>query len=143
MRRFVNPLMDSIAAVRSTCPHRFQLHLAWASATAQSRLLDAQFPQQARERVVDYNAAMEAEMTARGIAALHYWNATLNAASSDGFHFMTDVNLLRANSLINYIALLDTANANAAATAPSVTPSASNTATADGHTSHWPAIVPL
>ena len=44
-------------------------------------------------------------MAARGIPPVYYWNMTLNAATSDGFHYLTDVNLLRANSIINLAAV--------------------------------------
>ena len=118
MRRFINPLLEAITTVRNTCPTPFKLYLVLASATAQSRLLDRQFPHQSRERVTEYNTAMEVELLSRGSAAvaglvgsvgtIHYWNLTLNAATSDGFHYLSDVNLVRANTVINYMALLNT-----------------------------------
>ena len=107
MDRFIRPLLDTVNSVHDKCAHRFVLHWVLTGAPAQSRLLDGKFPQQQRERVAAYNAEMDGEMQQRGIGTMHYWNMTLNAATSDGFHYLSDVNLLRASSMINYLQLLN------------------------------------
>ena len=74
---------------------------------AQSRRADGRFPRQSRE-----NASVFNEDTARyavntwGAIPLDFLNLTADAPSSDGVHFLSDVNLDKAFVLLRALELL-------------------------------------
>ena len=78
---------------------------------AQSTALDDSFPNQSRNNVLIFNSEIKelfifAGMTpGRDVVFLDWWNLTKDAQSSDGLHYLSDVNLAKAAQLI-YLAKL-------------------------------------
>ena len=100
---FIAPLLSQLTAFRVSCPHQNDWRIVWMAAPAQSRVLDEKYPQQSRERVLAFNKNISDYLQPLGTAILDTWNLTANAATSDGFHYLSDVNLQRANALLNLL----------------------------------------
>ena len=89
------------------CPFPQRWSVLWIGAPAQRRQLDALYPTQQRERTAESNERT-AEHMQRVYRApmLSFWNLSADAASSDGFHWLTDVNVWKAMSMLNALQLL-------------------------------------
>ena len=100
------PLMAEIDEAAGACP-RVKFHKAFIGLHAQSRNLDHRYAFQARELTVHFN--VEVSRYLREEHAMDYfdpWNLTKNAPTSDGYHQLSDVNLVKAMYLLNYLDLL-------------------------------------
>ena len=102
---FLSPILEHVRALQAACPHRNEWRIVWLAGAAQSRLLDARYPHQSREQMADFNRRMADTLLGLGIPVIESWNLTLNAATSDGLHFLTDVNMQRATSILNFLSL--------------------------------------
>ena len=84
------------------------LTLIWSSYTSQSRTLDGKFPHQSRERATKFNSKMEEYLQGldANVTVVEWIKLTANAQTSDGFHFLTDVNLFKGYYLLALAKLL-------------------------------------
>ena len=85
--------------VLQKCANAGKLQVIWINFHAQSRKLDTQYPFQARENTSNLNRDMERLLVQKGyghVPIFDVFNLTLDAQTSDGYHFMSDVNLLKA-----------------------------------------------
>lgn len=81
------------------CANAGKLKVVWINFHAQSRKLDTQYPFQTRENTTTLNQDMVRLLAEQGyghIPIFDVFNLTLDAQTSDGYHFMSDVNLLKA-----------------------------------------------
>lgn len=96
----IKPLMYFISEMQNHC----QVHVAWGTLGAQSRKLDKKYPHQTREVYMATNKIVTDYIwqTYR-VHFFDFWNLTRNAMTSDGYHYLSDVNLLKAMYILNYM----------------------------------------
>ena len=99
----LRPLIERLQLAQTACPHPLRWRILFISATAQSRLLDLRYPHQVRERATQFNLDMAQLLAPMGLDMFDVWELTANAASSDGFHFLSDVNMQAANAILNLL----------------------------------------
>ena len=102
----LEPLLAEVEQASLSCPH-IRFHVAVAGLGAQSRHLDAKYPFQAREGSAQFNEKLF-EFTKGRYSFFDAWNLTRNAPTSDGYHYLTDVNLVKAMYLLNYLEMTTT-----------------------------------
>jgi hypothetical protein len=88
----------------TTCPDQYQL--VWLAYNAQSRSTDAKYPRQSRENGLVFNQEMQRLLLPHGIPILDWWNLTADAQTSDGVHYLVDVNYAKAQHLLYLAELL-------------------------------------
>ena len=90
------------------CVDKGKAHVVWTHFGAQSRSLDLKFPHQAREKAIVFNQNMSNYFASikMNVIELHSWNMTKDAQSSDGLHYLLDVNVLKAFLLLRVAHLL-------------------------------------
>ena len=89
--------------VIQNCSKAGKLQVVWMNFHAQSRQLDTKFPDQSRENTYIANDEMKQLLVERGyghVPILDMMNLTMDAQTSDGYHFLSDVNLLKAYSVL-------------------------------------------
>jgi hypothetical protein len=106
MNYFVIPHLDHPNIRR--CADLNKLRVLWVAFSSQSRSLDKRYPHQSRENATLFNEEMNAQVQEAipNVTIIEWWNLTLDAQTSDGFHFLTDVNLLKANHFLHVIKYL-------------------------------------
>lgn len=82
-----------------------KVHVVHIHFGSQSRSLDQKYPHQAREKALLFNAQMKQMLQEKHgdvpYHALNWWNLTQDAQTSDGFHFLMDVNVIMAQFIFN------------------------------------------
>jgi hypothetical protein len=89
--------------VIQNCSKAGKLKVVWMSFHAQSRQLDAKYPTQSRESTAAANLEIKQLLVERGyghVPILDMMNLTTDAQTSDGYHFLSDVNLHKAYSVL-------------------------------------------
>jgi hypothetical protein len=106
MDYFVIPHMDHPNIRR--CAALNKLRVLWIAFTSQSRSMDQKYPHQSRENATAFNQKMNAKVQKYipNITIVDWWNLTSDAQTSDGFHFLTDVNIQKANHFLHVIKYL-------------------------------------
>ena len=103
----IEPWLDRLYNITARCPHPIQWQMIWMAAPAQSRSLDIRYPNQSGEKMAAFNSLIAAKLLQRpNVTILEIWNHSLNAATSDGFHYLTDVNIHKASILLHLLDLL-------------------------------------
>ena len=97
------PLFDRIQNATVTCAYFIPWRVIYLNSPAQSRVLDIKHPNQRRELVANFNQALIRELATLNVTVLDVWNLTRNAATSDGFHYLSDVNLQMAITIVNWL----------------------------------------
>lgn len=85
--------------VMQNCSKVGKLQVVWMNFHIQSRQLELKYPQQSRENTTIRNQEIEQLLVERGyghIPVLHMMNLTMDAQISDGYHYLSDVNLQKA-----------------------------------------------
>lgn len=100
----LEPVLAEVGQASLSCPH-VQFHVAIAGLGAQSRHLDIRYPVQAREGSVQFNEKLF-EFTKNRYSLFDVWNLTRNAPTSDGYHYLSDVNMVKAMYLLNYLEMI-------------------------------------
>jgi hypothetical protein len=103
---FVKPIISHQKF--SECVTLNKLKVVWIAYGSQSRSLDSRYPHQSRENALLFNEQMSLAIqeTIPKITIIDWWNLTLDSQTSDGFHYLTDVNLLKGMHFLNIINLL-------------------------------------
>lgn len=99
-------IKERVEAVRAECPHKFDVKLVWITREAQSRNVDKKYEGQKREYTAVFNADTTSRAKAVGMFVLDFFNVSRNAAVSDGVHYLADVNLFKAQTVVNLLDLL-------------------------------------
>ena len=102
---FLRPAVERLKEAARKCP-QVEVTVAWGSTGVQTRALDGPYPHQSREAAKVFNSYLAAEATKLSVPLFDYWELTNEAATSDGFHHLSDVNLLRALYILNFLELV-------------------------------------
>jgi hypothetical protein len=90
------------------CANVNKLRVVWIAFSSQSRSVDQKYPAQSRENALQFNQQMNQKIKEAipNITIIDWWNLTLDAQTSDGVHFLTDINLQKANHFLHVIKFL-------------------------------------
>ena len=103
---FLDPILSTAEQLRSTCAHPSPWSVVWAGSSVQGRVLDQVYPHQAREVTRDLDERLSSYLLERfQVPTLPLWNLTAGAATSDGFHYLSEANLLKAVALLHFMSL--------------------------------------
>lgn len=103
IQQLVEPTMSVVKEAMLACPN-VTFHVAWMGLGAQSRLLDDRYPHQRREVITIVNNDLAQYWQEQyNVKTFDVWNLTKNAPTSDGVHYLTDVNLVKALYVLNYM----------------------------------------
>jgi hypothetical protein len=104
---FVKPIISDANFMK--CDVAKNLRVAWISYSSQSRSLDARYPHQSRENAIKFNDEMRSSILELipNITIIDWWNLTMDSQTSDGFHYLTDVNLLKSIHLLTILNFLN------------------------------------
>ena len=101
---FINPIMESIKRARAVCP-QVKVRVVWLSRGVQDRVMDQPYPHQSREHMLVFNEQIDRyfreEHADMGVVIMDVWNLTKDARTSDGTHYLSDVNLVQAAYVLN------------------------------------------
>lgn len=98
---------EKLQEVKTRCQWTCDIKMVWAGLNAQSRLLDQRYPHQSRESAKHFNDLMDDYVASRlGMLPLSFWNLTRDAPTSDGFHYLSDVNMYKAIVLLHVARLI-------------------------------------
>jgi hypothetical protein len=101
IRKFLKPNLAKIAAVSGP-----RVLTSWGAMGAQGRLLDTKYPHQSRENSAIFNHRIAEYALNNGVnTVFDWWNLTKGAQASDGLHLLTDVNVIKAQYIINWLSL--------------------------------------
>jgi len=65
------------------------------------------YPHQSRENALTFNDQLvEAFANDDEIRVVDFWNLTLDAQSSDGYHYLTDVNSVKADVVVAIVDMI-------------------------------------
>lgn len=102
---YVRSVVGRLRSSNKNCPKK-RLVILWGGMSVQSRLLDSHYPHQSREQVKVFNEITSRKMAEEfQVESLDWFNLTAEAPKSDGFHSLTDVNLLKAMYILHYMSL--------------------------------------
>jgi hypothetical protein len=88
------------------CSKNNKITVSWGQFDAQSRSLDGPFPHQSRENAIVFNENIarhfkETSYSGINIHVIDWWNFTRDAQTSDGFHYLSDINVFKAYHVLN------------------------------------------
>ena len=102
---FLMPNIKKIRAAKAAAPEVSVL-VSWGSLGAQARTLDSIYPSQSRENAAIFNLHMADFAHSHEFdTVFDWWNLTKDAQTSDGLHMLTDVNMLKAQYIVNWLSL--------------------------------------
>tara|TARA_B110000211_G_C13860760_1_gene456423 strand:+ start:258 stop:659 length:402 start_codon:yes stop_codon:yes gene_type:complete len=112
--RVVKHVHNKLEAVRSFHAQRnttCKVDVVVLGAGCEARRLDKVYPTQTRERTVKFNDVLRDVFVfppelAQTVTMIDWWRLTQDAPTSDGFHFLTDVNVFKASVLLRMMELL-------------------------------------
>ena len=112
--RVVKQVHNELEAVRSFHAQRnttCKVDVVVLGAGCEARRLDKVYPTQTRERTVKFNDVLRDVFVfppelAQTVTVIDWWRLTQDAPTSDGFHFLTDVNVFKASVLLRMMELL-------------------------------------
>jgi hypothetical protein len=108
LAKLVDPILNHPTFQK--CLQLNKIRVVWVSYGAQSRQLDEKYPLQTRENAKKFNLMMEQELLMKrsraNISIIDWWTLTAEAQTSDGFHFLTDINLVKVNHFVHVIKYL-------------------------------------
>jgi len=102
----IEPLLHEVREAALACEH-IQFHVAYVGLGAQSRTLDTRYPWQKREPTAEFNEEVSGFLRMKhGLSTFDVWNLTKDAPTSDGYHHLSDVNLIKAQYFLSYLSML-------------------------------------
>jgi hypothetical protein len=101
VQKSIFPILESPGYEK--CQKLGKVHMVQLSFTAQSRTLDNAYPHQSRENATEFNGYLQQFNQEHQLQfhTLDWWNLTKDAQTSDGFHFLSDVNVIMAQYIFN------------------------------------------
>jgi len=118
IQSLIDPSIQAVYDMRVKCSNKFPLLIVVFGLDVQTRSMDAKYPHQSRESTAEFNRRMSAHLQKRyhgDVLFMSFWNLTMDVATSDGFHHLSEANLLKAMYIVNLMELL-TSNRTADAT---------------------------
>ena len=101
-RAFYEPNVAKARQLAKRCGNA-SLVVLLSGLNAQDRVLDALYPRQSRENASTFNEELRAYAHAEGAHFVDYLNLTRDAPTSDGYHYLSDVNLAKADVLLHLL----------------------------------------
>jgi len=107
INEFVIPRMTQINEFTRDCTGAGPVHVLWSGMNSQARALDPLYPHQSREHATAFNNVVDEYVeSVYGVQSMNFENLTADAAVSDGFHYLSEVNILKAMYLLNVMDML-------------------------------------
>ena len=100
---FIKPAMEQIRKMKQQCQYPLDIHLIWSGLNSQSALMDQKFPQQSRPRALEFNEITESYMGEMGVRSINFVELSRGAATSDGYHMLSEANVFKALYLLEYM----------------------------------------
>jgi len=106
---WVKRMMEVINYVGANCASGpINVHYLYIGATAQIRSMDLKYPHQSRESAIIFNNEVSQHFKKNyNLSTINFLPLTRNAQSSDGLHHLSDVNMVKAVYIYNYMKLLN------------------------------------
>ena len=105
IQEFLEPNLSKIEAMKAANSELWVL-TSWGAMGAQGRMLDTKYWRQSRENSAVFNQQIGEYALKNGVQTVFdWWNLTRGAQASDGLHLLTDVNVVKAQYIINWLAL--------------------------------------
>jgi len=103
----VDPILNN--QMFKACLRLNKVRVIWITLGVQSRKADRRYRHQSRENTLVFNSNMEAGLNERlrNVTIIDWWRLTENSQTSDGVHYLSDVNLVKANHFTNIIKHLE------------------------------------
>ena len=102
IEEFINVTHQQLLAIQKSCEWPLRLNFIWTGLNAQSRALDLLYPAQSREKAQEFNQVVDKYVASTfGMIPINFLNLTKDAAASDGYHYLSDVNLYKANAILH------------------------------------------
>lgn len=101
-------LIPFFLSSNSKCPE-VEVKVLWISLGAQARRLDNIYPHQSRENAAIFNHEVSEYLKKNYSSKVDFLDVlelTRDAMTSDGVHYLSDVNLIKAAYVLNYLLLL-------------------------------------
>ena len=100
------PFFTGLITLHRSCRFPLSWRIMWIGVSAPSRSMDQSWPHQSRDRQKAFNSYVSAWLAQLGIPTLHFFNLTLEAATSDGNHYLSEVNMLKASAILNVMHIM-------------------------------------
>ena len=102
----IEPFLSELRDAKLACPN-VTFHVVFMGLGSQSRSLDLKYPHQSRELTANFNAEVSGFLKeTHGMDFIDVSSLNRSAPTSDGYHFLSDVNLIKAMYVLNYMDLL-------------------------------------
>lgn len=99
---FIDVAYHQLMEVKQSCEWPLHFEMIWTGLNAQSRALDSIYPRQSREKAQLFNEFVDQYVNSTlGMIPIDFLNLTKDAAVSDGLHYLSDVNLVKANVILH------------------------------------------
>eukprot|EP00040_Diaphanoeca_grandis_P025967 m.144645 g.144645 ORF g.144645 m.144645 type:complete len:601 (+) comp30386_c0_seq2:233-2035(+) len=99
--KVLTPTVETIRRVQHECDHNVDVHIVWSGVGTQSRVLDEKYHNQRRENAFIFNKEMAEYAAAMQVPSVNFLNLTADAQTSDGNHYLSDVNVAKAHVLLS------------------------------------------
>ena len=90
--------------------NKIPIHFLYSGLTTQARFMDSKYPNQTREKSREFNKIISEAISgfpaSYNINVMDFMSLTEDSETSDGYHFLSDVNMLRSMYFLNYLYLL-------------------------------------
>jgi hypothetical protein len=100
----INPILKNPGFI--LCQSLGKVRVIWTTYTSQSRILDTKYPTQSRENAIIFNAEMEALLAKQpelNVSIVDWHSLTAESQTSDGFHSLSDVNVVKGYHLLHVL----------------------------------------
>lgn len=112
INEFLHPQLQSVAKSIQKCDRNQSVVVMVSGLNSQATELDSLWPQQSRANAAIFNEKVRLFMESVGPSlpfrhyVLDFMNLTLDAPTSDGYHYLSDVNLWKALYFVNIVSAL-------------------------------------
>lgn len=107
IEEFIDVIYHKLRVIQKSCEWPLRFKFIWTGLNAQSRSLDDFYPAQTRENAQQFNEIVDKYVSSTfGMIPINFFNLTKDAAASDGYHYLSDVNLYKANAILHTASFL-------------------------------------
>ena len=105
-QEFLHPKLEELLLRQLHCA-KHKIDVVVMLMGCESRKLDKRYPHQSREHTKQFNQKLALYLSANypSVVMLDPWRMTEDAPTSDGYHYLTDVNVMKANLLLRFMEL--------------------------------------
>jgi len=106
IKHFLKPFEAAVKQTRTTCAYNTTLRVVWTGLNSQSIALDKKYPHQSDANATLFNDHVSQFVAKRfSMLTLDFLPLTRQADVSDGYHYLTEVNVLKAMYWYNLLHL--------------------------------------